>query len=161
MKRSLYIVMFLITGILFAGCPYSAEIALDERPNIPVDKAMLGKWELRSSSDYTYIITAKNDFVYSITKKSASDGSETVYEGFLSDINGKKFLNVFESGSTTPTYYFYLFTQSGNDRLKLEPVTENIDETFTNSRDMRNYFAKNMDVSFFFDKDADEYLRSN
>ncbi|HMZ90685.1 MAG TPA: hypothetical protein PK511_06770, partial [Chitinophagales bacterium] len=161
MKRSLYIVMFLITGILFAGCPYSAEIALDERPNIPVDKAMLGKWELRSSSDYTYVITAKNDFVYSIMKKSTSDGSETVYEGFLSDINGKKFLNIYETGSTTPTYYFYLFTQTGNDRFKLDPVTDNIDETFTNSRDMRNYFAKNMDVSFFFDKDADEYLRSN
>jgi virulence-associated protein VagC len=51
-------------------------------------------------------------------------------------------------------------TTSGS-KLTLAPVTENIDEKFASSEEIKAFFKKNMAMSFFFDKDEDVYIKAD
>ncbi len=156
---SLSVLAFII--ILFSGCPYSAEVAIDT-PSIKIDEKLLGKWESKSSSDYIYDVTKVDDKTYRFEKKSISAGDVTVYNGFLSEINGTRFMNIYEDASMGITYYFYKVEVSGSGfRTTLSPVTENITEKFATSAELKDFFKKNMVNSYFFEKDVDEYIKAD
>lgn len=152
--------LFFGLSVIFMGCPYSAEIPIDTA-SVKIDDKLLGSWEAKSSSDYSYTVTKADDKTYTIEKKSASSGDVTTYKGYLSDVAGTKYLNIYEDGSTTITYYFYKYeiTSSGS-KATLTPVTENIDEKFTTSTELKDFFKKNQGLSFFFDKDEDVYIKN-
>lgn len=141
------------------GCPYSSEVAISEK-NVAIDEALLGSWESKSSTDYTYTVTKQDKMTYTIEKKSASSGDITTYNGFITKIGGINYLNIFEN-STTVTYYFYKFTVSSSGaKVTLTPVTENITEKFTESSELKKFFEDNQKHSFFFDKDEDVYIKN-
>lgn len=146
-------------SLVFMGCPYSSEVAIDT-PSVKIDEKLLGKWESKSSSDYSYTVTKADAFTYTIEKKSASSGDVTTYKGFLSNVGGTFYMNVYEDGSTTPTYYFYkIEISSSGAKTTMTPVTENITEKFTASAELKDFFKKNQINSYFFDKDADVYIK--
>lgn len=148
-----------LASILFMGCPYSAEIPIDQ-PSVKIDDKLLGNWEAKSSSDYSYKVTKSDANTYAIEKKSASSGDVTNYKGFISDVGGVRYMNIYEDGSTTPTYYFYkLDVSTSGVKATLTPVTENIDEKFTTSSEMKDFFKKNQVNSYFYDKDEDVYIK--
>ncbi|HKC68016.1 MAG TPA: hypothetical protein VKG26_07280, partial [Bacteroidia bacterium] len=93
-------------------------------------------------------------------KKSAD---VTVYTGFLSNIDDTRFMNVTEEdGSSAKKYYLYKITVSTSGaKATLIPVTENIDEKFANSAELKAYIKKYMALSFFYSKDEDEYFRAD
>jgi hypothetical protein len=161
MKKILYLLPVFALVIMLSGCPYSSEVAIDQ-PSVKINELLLGKWESKSSSDYTYTVTKTDAMNYKIVKKSASSNDETVYMGFLSDVNGTKYFNVYEDGSTTKTYYFYkLEVTTSGAKATLTPVTENITEKFTTSSELKAFFGKYQNLSFFFDKDADVYIKAD
>ena len=161
MKTIRLVALLAIFSIAFMGCPYSAEIAIDE-PAVKIDEKLIGKWESKSSSDYSYTVTKSDANRYKIEKKSASSGDITEYIGFLSKIEGNMYMNVYEDGSTTKTYYFYKIeiTTSGA-KCTMSPVTENITEKFTTSAEMKKFFMANQKNSYFFDKDQDVYIKAD
>lgn len=159
MKRILYLLPVFALMIMLTGCPYSAEVPIDQ-PSVKINDMLLGKWESKSSSDYTYTVTKLDAYSYKFVKKSASSGDETVYMGHQSDINGTKYINIYEDGSTSKNYYFYkLELSSSGAKATLTPVTENITEKFTTSAELKTFFSKYQNLSFFFDKDADVYIK--
>jgi len=144
--------------LVLTACPYSSETTID-KASVKIDEKLLGKWESKSSTDYLYTVTKKDDFTYQIDKKSNSSGDVTTYNGFLSNIDGTRFMNVVEVGSSSKTYYFYKVELStSGSKVTFSPVTENIDEKFATSDEMKAYFKKNMGLSFFFDKNEDVYI---
>ncbi|HEY1040673.1 MAG TPA: hypothetical protein VGF30_14765 [Bacteroidia bacterium] len=145
---------------VLTACPYGSENTID-KASVKIDEKLLGKWESKTSTDYIYDVTKKDEFTYLIEKKSTSSGDVTKYSGFLSNIDGTRFMNVVEEGSTsTKTYYFYKVEISPSGaKVTFSPVTENIDEKFASSDEMKAYFKKNMGLSFFFDKNEDVYIR--
>jgi virulence-associated protein VagC len=161
--KKIFLQFSLLVGLMLmlTACPYTSENPID-KATVKIDDKILGKWEAKSSSDYAYNVTKKDEFTYSIEKKSASSGEVTGYEGFLSVIDNVRFLNVYETSATTKTYYFYKveMTTSGS-KLTLAPVTENIDEKFASSEEIKAFFKKNMAMSFFFDKDEDVYIKAD
>lgn len=159
MKKLRTIILFIGLGLVFAGCPYSSEVPIDMTASIPVDQTFIGKWEPTSSSDYYYVVGDNGDNKYKITKKSISTGDETIYLAYESKIEGVSYLSIYEDGATENIYYFYRLTKKGNYRFMLEPVTENIDETFTTSAELKAFLQKHQNTSFLFDRDADEYVR--
>lgn len=161
MKKITLISCLLVASFMFMGCPYSSEVSIDTEASTKINKMLIGKWESKSSSDYSYTVSEKSSNTYVIEKKSASSGDVTTYNGFLSEIDGVKYLNISEESSSTPTYYFYKFdvSTSGN-KATLTPVTENITEKFTTSAELKKFFKDNQKNSYFFDKDADVYIKS-
>lgn len=153
----------LFLAVLFSGCPYSSEVAIDGG-EAKVDEKLLGKWEPKSGNDYNYIVTKFDDATYQIVKQPKNESeASTTYYGFLSNVNGVRFLNVWDASSEgTRTYYFYKMelTPSGS-KLVLSPVTENIKENFTASADLKAFFDKHKALSFFYAKDDEEYIRAD
>lgn len=159
MTRSLAILLLCVSSFLFMGCPYSSEVPIDS-PSVKIDERMLGKWESKSSSDYKYTVTRSDAYKYRIEKKSASSGDVTTYFGFLSKVDDVTYINVYEDGSTTPTYYFYKirFSSSGA-MVYFASVTENITEKFESSAQLRQFIRDNQKNSYFYDKDEDGYIK--
>jgi len=160
MKKLICLPLVLLS-LLFMGCPYNAEVALDEG-STKIEERLLGKWESKSSSDYDYIVSKVDASTMKIEKKPRAEGESTVYMGFLSDIKGTRFLNVYEESANPRVYYFYKvdLTTSGA-KLTLSPVTENIREKFTSSAELKAYFEKHMSLSFFYAKDDEVYIRAD
>lgn len=160
MKKVTFISCLLVASFMFMGCPYSSEVAIDSEAHLKINNLLLGKWESKSSSDYSYTVTEKDANTYLIEKKSSSSGDITSYNGFLSEIDGVKYLNVYDVSSSTVTYYFYkVEVSSSGNKASLIPVTENIDEKFTSSAEMKKFFKENQKNSYFFDKDEDVYIK--
>lgn len=156
MKNSTFSIILFLSAVLLMGCPYSAEVPLG-KADIKVDNTIIKTWKQGSSSDYTYKVLKNDEFTYKIEKKSKSSGDITTYIGFINDIDGTKYMSVYEDGSTSKTYYFYKYEQVSSDKLVLTPVTENIDERFTSSSELAAFFKKNQKNSYFFDNSEDEY----
>lgn len=148
-------------SLLFMGCPYGSEVAIDDGKT-KIDEKLLGKWEAKSSSDYDYIVSKTDDTTYKIEKKKRDANEVTVYTGFLSVLGTTKFLNVWEEQSSPRTYYFYKMELSGSGaKLTLSPVTDNIKEKFESSGALKTFFEKNMNLSFFYGKDDEVYIRAD
>ncbi len=159
MKNIRLFALLAVFSIAFMGCPYSAEVGIDD-PAVKIDEKLLGKWESKSSSDYSYDVTKTDANHYKIEKKSASSGDVTTYMGFLSKIDNTVYMNVYEDGSTTKTYYFYkIEISTSGSKCTMSPVTENITEKFTTSAELKKFFQANQKNSYFYDKDQDVYIK--
>lgn len=160
MSKSYVILLLCGLSLIFAGCPYASDVPIDKTPGIPVDKSLLGKWENANASDYTYYFREAEPNKYRISKVSTSVGDSTVYFAFESRIDNVSYINIYEEnefGSTT--YYLYKLTKRGTSKIMLEEVTDNIDEKFATSEELKAYLAKHQQLSILFNKDADEYVR--
>src|ERR1700722_17195176 len=101
MKKIYSFILICCVSLLFMGCPYNAANPIDTA-SIKIDQKLIGKWQQRSSEDITYVVKAKDDFTYTIIEKHKppTDGSkpedDKTYNAYLSDIDGTKFLNLYE-----------------------------------------------------------------
>ena len=159
-KLTLRFIAFAGLTMLLTACPYTTELPIDE-PSVKVDDKILGKWEAKSS-DYTYTVTKKDEFNYKFEKKGKNSTDVSNYTGFLSVIDGVRFMNIYEDASSTKTYYLYKIEQSTSGaKITLLPVTENIYEKFATSAELKAYIKKYMALSFFYEKDQEEYFRAD
>jgi hypothetical protein len=162
MKKFSFVLLALSCSILFMGCPYHSEVPIDAATNASIDTKLLGKWQVRTSDDVTYIVTQLDKSTYSILEKEKkpTEGSEPKkYNAFISTVGGTKFLNLYEPSEDTKSYYFYkLEMNDESGGFSLYPVTEYITETFTASDDLKKFIQSNMNLSFFYGS-KDEYIR--
>jgi hypothetical protein len=158
MKTFKRILLLVPMVFLLCACPYSAEFALDEKPVEKIDPKLVGSWEPKENEPtYNYTVKKADDYNYTIDKITLKSGEVTSYKAFISKIDGVTYLNVIEGEGTT--YYFYKVEFPNEYKVKLSSVTENIDEKFEKSADLKAFFKKNQGLSFFFEKSEDEYLR--
>lgn len=156
-KKLQFIIPLFVLAIMLGGCPYSSKVAIDA-PSIKVTDALLGSWEPKDGDD-KITVSKKDANTYAITKKSSS-GNETKYEAFMSKIGEDQFLNIYETADEAKTYYFYkVILGKENTKLTLVPVTENIDEEFKSSAELKAFFEKYKSLSFFFGKEENVYYR--
>jgi hypothetical protein len=66
------------------------------------------------------------------------------------------------SSSSDVKYYLYrVEKKSDGGRVKLRAVTNNITETFATSAELKAFIKKNMELSFFYNKDDEEMYYKN
>lgn len=158
MKTLSIIALFGTCSLMFMGCPYESKIPLDTADKSKPDKDLVGKWEEKGSDDYTWKCEMDGN-QYHIEKKSVDDESSepTVYIGFLSDVGGASFLNVYEQDySSDKSYYIYRVDKKDEDRIKFKAMTDNVTEEFTTGEEFRSFVKKNMDLTFFYNKDDEK-----
>ena len=79
--------------LLLCAC-YSSPVPLEDTPSVPVDRALLGRWEYRDAKAGTtdaIVIRAASSRRYSITYETAS-GKRLLYTGYESILDRKRFL---------------------------------------------------------------------
>jgi hypothetical protein len=158
MKTLRIIALFGTLSLVFMGCPYESKFPLDTTDKAKVDKDLVGKWEERDSEDYQWICEVDGN-QYRVTKKSIEDPETepTVYIGHLTEVNGVQFLNIYEQDySSDKSYMIYKMEKKSVDRVKFKAVTDNITEEFTTSEELRIFVKKNMDLTFFYNKDDEK-----
>jgi hypothetical protein len=165
MKSAKIAVLFGALSLVFMGCPYESKVPVNDSSNAKGDKALVGTWEEKGDDSYEWKVTL-DDNMYRIEKKNIKDGGDpTVYGGFLSDLNGSTFFNVWEKtdDGTDKKYFIYKLEKKGDDadRVKLKAMTDNVTEEFDNSADLQAFIKKYMDVSFFWNKDDEKTYYKN
>ena len=164
MKTKIYILSFITTVIIFlTACPYQSTVPIDE-PNIKTDKKIIGKWikssDISNENPNFYLIEELNEFKYKIINNeynsSDSTYTKTVYLTHISKIDDLVFMNMQKDG--TGDYYLHRI-DIGNNEFTLYEITDNIDEKFNTSKELKEFVKSNMKLSFFYNKDEVKYLR--
>jgi hypothetical protein len=164
MKTKLLSYLFIIALVtIFYGCPYSSDIPVDS-PKEDVMGKMLGKWaqtsEFEKENPTYYTVTKFDNFRYKIVESSYSTSdsayTEKVWVAHTTTISGAPFLNMQELGQEKYDIYKLDITDT---EFTMFEVTDNIDETFTNSGDFIKFIKKNMNLSFFYNASEKTYKR--
>lgn len=158
MKTMKFAMLFGVLSLVFMGCPYESKIPLDSADKSKPDKDLVGKWEEKGSDSYLWTCTLDGN-QYKIEKKSTDGDSDepTVYIGFLSDVAGTQFLNVYEQDySEDRKYMIYRVEKKDSERIKFKAMTDNVTEEFTTSEEFKTFVKKNMEISFFYNKDDEK-----
>jgi hypothetical protein len=145
------------------GCPYSSTVSIDDAKAEKIDKKLEGKWQDPSSDNTTYIVKETDEHTYEITEKHKKQEGQDAqaddhYAGFISDVDGIKFLNLYKPSDDPRTYYFYKIVFADDGSLDLYPVTEYIREKFDKSEDLKKFIKQYKDLSFFFET-KEEYAK--
>jgi hypothetical protein len=165
LKKALNAITFLAVLLFFlTGCPYSSSIPLSN-PSFVLYDYLYGKWILDTGDEYaTYYIINRADGKKFNLDEYYYDSEQyeyylsKSYEAWLTDIGGSLFMNV-EDIDFPGTYYLYKIDILDNDTIVLFEVTDNIDESFTDSGKMSDFFKEHMDLSFFYNSGESTYLR--
>src|ERR1700739_1080050 len=164
MKKKYLFILLCCCSILFTGCPYNSEVTIDTPTAVKIDTKLIGKFQQRSSDDVTYVVKQKDDNTYSIVEKhKKTEGpppqENKTYNAFLSDVDGIKFLNLFEPDQDTKSYYFYKIEfDAETDGFTLFPMTDYITEKFTTSADLKKFVQQYKSLSFFYGS-KEEYIK--
>ena len=123
---------------------------------------MVGKWatisEEFSETSSHYIISDIDGYSFKIEENTYDEEEDSwtteEYSAHLSELSDYKFLNVYSD----ETWYFYRMDWDDPDQFSLYPVTEYIDESFDSSEEMKIFFEKYCELSFFY-QSAESYMR--
>jgi hypothetical protein len=96
---------------------------------------------------------------YSIVQKNISSTSR--FKGFLSEVKGSMFMNVY-SDSTRSYYLYRVKIDPSANRFTLVPLSENLPDHFGSVDGLRNYLEKNMNFqSFYNEADKAEFEKAD
>jgi hypothetical protein len=169
MKNLVKTLWLLPMMILLTGCPYDSQVPITEADK-PIDKTLLGNWykEGEQANEYPseyYKITGMTPQLYQVTKMEMNSEDSTYreepYVSHLSVLKGAdnkeyKFLNMKKDGS------FYLHRMDLSEKqFVLYEMTDNVDEKFNSSAELREFVKNNMHLSFFYNKDELTYYKGN
>jgi hypothetical protein len=165
MKKNLIPLMILAVVIFITtGCPYASKVPIDS-PGAKIDQKLLGKWLKASDKEKDnpeyYVISGIDEYKYNITKfeyqSNDSSYKETKYVSHISQLEDISFLNMQKDG--VGDYYLHKIDLS-NSEFTLFEVTDNIDEKFSTSADLKAFVKKYMRLSFFYNKDEIKYVKA-
>jgi len=151
--------------ILFSGCPYSSSVPIDEG-TVKVPALLEGKWIStadQESENPTYFAIAKDDKTHATAMKYEYSSSDSIYESTtyhltFSDVGGDIFMNAIEEGGSSYSLYKFIIDESTEEITTYE-VTDYIKESFSSSKELKDYILKNKDVSYFYTNTVDTYKR--
>ncbi len=158
MKVHVALICLTTVSLMFMGCPYESRIPLDTADNSKPDKSLVGKWSEKGSDEYIWKCQMDGN-QYRIEKKSIEDENDepTIYIGWMTEVGGSLFLNIYEQDySSDRKYMIYRMDKRNDDRVKFKAVTDNITEQFTTSEEFKTFIKKNMELSFFYNKDDEK-----
>jgi len=169
MKKTYTNGLVLLPGLLFlilllAGCPYSSEVPLAP-PSGDMDGGLYGRWLLDSGDENPdYYEIGELDGISFTLEKYTYDSEDDMYSmdngytAWFTVIGDVRFMNV-EDVDDRGTYYFYKLEMPSADSFILYEVTDNIDEVFTDSGTMYEFFDAYKNLSFFYNTDEEVYKR--
>jgi len=161
MKSLTSLIGLLSLCVLFIGCPYESYVPID-KPFVKINPKLLGSWTVNENKGEEYKISKRDEFTYLIeyteNKKSSDYGPFLAY---ASIVNGVTFLNLWENkaSETSHPYSFYKLEITSDSKITLFEVTENVDEKFASSDELKTFIAANMHTSYFFGKEPRELFR--
>ena len=149
--------------LVLTACPYKSKVPIG-LPEEKIDKNLLGEWISAADLEYDnptyYIIKKFSKVKYSMTEMSYSsyDSTYTDTKYFIhsTTIGNRTFLNIQEQGGGD---YHLHYISMDDDEFELFEVSENVDEQFSTSSELKSFVEKNMEYSFFYTKGEARYIK--
>jgi hypothetical protein len=160
MKKLLHFVLLLGFCFIISGCPYETHVPIDA-PSVKIDPGLLGFWVEQDNENVKYSVTGKDDFTYHIEVTQMEENDRESYLAYASQVNKIMFLNISrtEPSDNSPAFLLYKMEFKNDQWLTLSEVTDNIDETFSSSQELKKFISKNMSNSYFFGKEETNLVR--
>jgi len=160
MKNPLLYILALPACFMLAACPYESAVPIDP-PLIKINSAFLGTWQDPIDTTKDYQVSEQSMFTYKIIEKIKDATESKQYQAYISKVDETTFLNLWEDipGEDRPTYLLYKLEIRNANSVMLIEVTENIDEQFSSSEQLKSFIRSNMSNSFFFSKTETELIR--
>ena len=164
-KKIFPLLILAVLVLLITACPYASMVPIDQ-PSVKVQKDLLGKWvkagdQSKENLDF-FVISQIGDSKYNIIKNEYntydSAYKETIYLSHISKIDNLSFMNMQQDGKGD---YFLYKIDVGQGEFALYELTDNIDEKFNTSPKLKAFIKKNMQLSFFYNKDEEKYIKSD
>ncbi|TAE20157.1 MAG: hypothetical protein EAZ95_00105 [Bacteroidetes bacterium] len=164
MKNARIFIALLPLLFLLTACPYSADFPLD-KPTQKVDSGLLGKWVEQSDSPNEnpnfFAITKVDANTYQFEKNdyNSNDKNYTkeILTGYFTPVGKVMFLNLKKQDDDK--FYFYKVELTDKQNFVMHEVTDNIDEKFATANELKAFFDKHKDLSFFYNKDEKKYKK--
>lgn len=164
MKRIAAYASILLVAITLWGCPYKSQVALND-PVEKVNTNLIGMWvpeTMLTTENPEYYVLGKRDSVHYDVDHYQYDNEQKEYNlkqyiGHTTRLDAILFMNLQESGSKE--FLLYRLDVLPGMSMTMYEVTDNIDEKFTDSKQMREFFRKYMKLSFFYNKDSVKLIR--
>jgi hypothetical protein len=163
MKKTGYFTLgfIIIISLFLTACPYKSSISLSQA-NIEYSDNLIGDWILQDGlfDNPNYLHITHIDNVKFKVEHYEYDEKYELLETFtchFTNIGDARFINALDIESM---YNFYRVYISDNS-LTLHQVTNNIDEVFTDSKELYNFFEENKDLSFFYNTANDIYIKGS
>jgi len=160
MEKLLRLILFVGSCFIIGGCPYETDVPIDT-PSVKIDPNLMGTWVDHDNTNETYTVTRQDDFSYHIVVTQVEENESESYLAYVSMVNKTMFLNIskIEPVDTSPGFILYKMEINNDEELTLTEVTENIDETFSTSQELKKFISKNMANSYFYGKDETRLVR--
>jgi hypothetical protein len=163
MKKSIKYFLFAAMIVFMTACPFEAPFPIDE-PSIKYSSSMIGNWaeesELENEFPSYFAISDVDGYSFKIEEYTYDEEEDSwstgEYGAHLSEVGDHKFINIYDV--SMETWYFYRLDWDDPDQFSLYAVTEYIDEGFDSSAEMKIFFEKYCDLSFFY-QGAEKYMR--
>lgn len=163
MRKSFKYILFATLLVFMTACPFEAPFPIDE-PSVKYSSSLIGKWveksELENETPSYFEISDENGCSFNIEEfsyDSEDDSwSTSVYSAHLSEVGDHKFINIYDYSSEV--WYFYRMDWDDPYQFTLFAVTDYISEEFDSSAEMKIFFEKHCDLSFFY-QEGETYLR--
>ena len=163
MKRIFNFVLIFAMAFVLMACPYSADFAID-MPNQKLKKDLMAKWVESGEGENRsfYVITkSKEEKMYTFEENNYDSDEkkykQKLHEGYFTTIGNVEFLNL--KNKEDGLYYFFKMTRPDEKTFVLFEVTDNISEKFKSAGEMKAFFDKNKDLSFFYNKSEKAYVK--
>ncbi len=151
--------------VLLAGCPYSSSVPIDEG-TVKIADNLIGKWIKSSDKDAenpTYFVISREDKTHATARKFEYSSTDTKYDTTtyhltFSDVSGDIFMNAAEDGGSNYSLYKFVLDEQTQEVTTYE-VSDYIKETFSSSRELKDFIIRNKSLSFFFTNSNDTYQK--
>lgn len=155
MKRNLIMLASGLILLMMTGCPYESPVPLGDACQSVIDPALPGTWVIPASGRVhdTLVFMKFSSHEYYIEDASAGRNSQPMVNrarGFVTVINGVKFLNFIELNDSAK-YLFFKYKVM-NDRMVVWSPSDNfIKQEFSSEAEIVAYFIRNMEKDGFFE----------
>lgn len=147
MKKLMQFSVLVICSLGLFGCPYESQVPISD-PYIPIDSRLIGEWNSKDEVYNNYTVTVASETEYHIVQRNTI-GNISTYKGFLSEIKGVMFMNLYSDSSGA--YYLYrLKMDNAGNKFTLMPLAENLPEHFGSKDGLRNYLEKSMNLQSIY-----------
>ncbi|MDR9400345.1 MAG: hypothetical protein RI558_02890 [Psychroflexus sp.] len=155
--------ILLIVSLTLISCLFETPYTLT-----PVKEAVIIedlKGIFHEPSDSTKVKISIDENIYTFHFFNSKDSLESKHSGFISDLNGVKFLNFdgrnqLKNTNAEPQYQYYKVTQINRDQFKFNPVVDSLfkDKQFKHAQEFRKYFKSQLDQPALINTDKNEII---
>lgn len=164
--NKLGLVALAISSFFLMGCPYGTELELSGAKK--VETKYIGQYEKQSSTYYYLKVSKSSDTEYKLEKfRSKNDEVSSTGTGYIIDVDGQDFLIVKASSTSSYSYYkkknyiYKLTSKADGLAVKLQGVTDYLDEEFATEAELKAYIKKYKNLSFFYQKTPEKYFKTD